>query len=169
MLVNIHFLVLAIPSGMGKNNSISCFLANRKWNYSLLYVHQDYINVLVNFRFHVLAIFHQEQAKIISFPVLLKTGNGIINFHKSPGTMKICLSFLIFLYYLYYFWIRHKKFHFLFPSKWGMELFISKCPIELSKYACQLLFSCPSYFPSKIGKNNSISCLLENRKCKYSL
>ena len=42
-----------------------------------------------------------------------------------------------------------------------MELFISTCPLGLQKYACQLPFSCLSYFPSGIGKNNSISCFLQ--------
>ena len=74
-----------------QNNSISCFLANRKWNYSFQYVPWEYKNMLVSFHFLVLAIFLREQAKIIPFPVSWQTGNGIIHFNMSPGTTKICL------------------------------------------------------------------------------
>ena len=123
----------------------------------------EYKSKLVSLHFLVSAIFLEEQAKIIPFPVSWKTGNGIINFNMSPGTTKICLSTSNFSSQLFSFRKRQKLFHFLFPGKQEMELFISTCPLGLHKYACQLQFSCHSSFPSGLGKNNYISCFQENR------
>ena len=47
------------PSGIDKNNSISCFLENRKWKYYFHHVPWDYKNMLDKFCFYVLAIFLQ--------------------------------------------------------------------------------------------------------------
>ena len=91
-----------------QNNSISCFLAKRKWNYSCQHVPWDYTNMLVNFHFLVSAIFLQEQTKIIPFPVSWQTGNGIIHFNMSPGTPQICLPTSIFLSLLFSFRNRQK-------------------------------------------------------------
>ena len=89
------------PSGIDKNNSISCFLANRKWNFSFQHVPWHSTNMHANFHFLVFAIFLQEQVKIIPFPVSWQTGNGIIHFSMSPGNTKICLSASIFLSQLF--------------------------------------------------------------------
>ena len=53
--------------------------------------------MLVNFHFLSLAIFFQEEATIIPFPVFWLTGNGINSFYVSFRTIEICLSTSIFL------------------------------------------------------------------------
>ena len=103
--------------GIGKNNSISRFLANRKLNYYFQHVPWDYKNMLVNFHFLVSAIFLQEQAKIIPFLVSWQTGNGIANFDMSPGNTKICLSSFIFLSQLFSFRNRQNNSISCFPAK----------------------------------------------------
>ena len=46
-----------LPSGIDKNNSISCFLANRKCNYSFQHVPWHSTKMHANFHFLVFAIF----------------------------------------------------------------------------------------------------------------
>ena len=94
---NMHVNFYTLVIGKGKNNNISCFQANRIWKYSFCHANWDYKNMLVNFIFLVLAIFLQEEAKIVPFPVSSQTGNGTINFDMSPGNTKICFSASIFL------------------------------------------------------------------------
>ena len=70
MLVNFHSLIFKLIYIRNRQKKIiSCLLAQRKCIYQFLDVPQKHLNMIVNFHFLELAIFLQEQAKIIRFPV----------------------------------------------------------------------------------------------------